>query len=315
MRSKVEAIRRRWKSGRETGSSLVELAVVAPTFILLLVGAAEFARLAYAAIEVSNAAYAGVAYGAQSTTTAANTSAMQTAAIQDGSDLTVLTASASSFCSCSNAPSTVVSCSTAATTCSSVHSLQYVKVTTSAVVPTMFHYPRPADQLHAARPGHHAGAIAVERAWRGELGAGTVEFALSLTLLLTMMFGIMEMSLGLYTYALLSESAREGTRYAMVRGSSCSSFGRFSSGCPVTAAQVQTYVQDLNFPGIKPSAMTVSTTWAAYPTGGSCTPSTSCNNPGNLVKVTVTYLFPLNIPFLHARTITMKSTSEMVIAD
>jgi Flp pilus assembly protein TadG len=148
-----------------------------------------------------------------------------------------------------------------------------------------------------------------------ELGSGSLEFALSLTLLLTIMLGIMEMSLALYTYCIVSESAREGTRYAAVRGSSCSSYGGFSSACPVTAAQIQTYVRELNFPGIKPSAMTVSTTWAAYPSGGSCTPSASCDNPGNLVKVTVSYAFPLTIPFVSNTTITMASTSKMVIAD
>jgi hypothetical protein len=36
--------------------------------------------------------------------------------------------------------------------------------------------------------------------------------------------------------------------------------------------------------------------------------------PGNQVKVTVTYPFPLSIPFLPKGTINMASTSVMVIA-
>ena len=121
------------------------------------------------------------------------------------------------------------------------------------------------------------------RCVRTERGSSSVEFALSLTLLLTLVFGVLIMCLALYTYHFVAEAAREGARYAMVRGSSCTTYSGFSSACPVTSAQVQTYVRDLGFPGISSSKMTVTTTWPT--TGSACTPSTSpCNNPGNLVK-------------------------------
>ena len=60
--------------------------------------------------------------------------------------------------------------------------------------------------------------------------------------------------------------------------------------------------------------MTVTTIWTAYPTGSPCTPSSTCNNPGNLATVRASYSFPLSIPFGPTRTLTMTSTSEMVIS-
>lgn len=146
-------------------------------------------------------------------------------------------------------------------------------------------------------------------------GSAIVEFALSAVILLALIFGVIGMCLATYAHHFISDAAREGTRYAMVRGSSCATYGNFSAPCPVTtSAQVQTYVRSLTYPGIDSNSLNVTATWPT--TGGACTPSVSpCNNPGNLVKVTVSYAFPLIIPFIPARTLTMTSTSQMVIAD
>jgi len=127
----------------DSGQSLVELALIAPIFFLLLLGAAEFARLAYADIEVSNAARAGVAYGAQSATTASDVAGIVLAATDDGSDISGLSATTTHFCSCSNAASTQVACATAPTTCSAsgARVLGYVQVNTTATVNSLVHYP------------------------------------------------------------------------------------------------------------------------------------------------------------------------------
>lgn len=145
---------------------------------------------------------------------------------------------------------------------------------------------------------------------RDERGSSLVEFALSSTILFMLVFGVIAMALALYSYNVVSESAREATRYAIVRGSAC----HFATACPATAAQIQTYVKGLDFPGINPSNLTAATTWSVYPAGGTCTPSASCNNPGNQVKVTVSYSFPVAIPFVPKSTISMSSTAEMVIS-
>ena len=137
-----------------------------------------------------------------------------------------------------------------------------------------------------------------------------VEMAVALSLLFTMMFGIIQFSLAHYTYLYLSDVAREATRYAIVRGSSCTSF---SSACPATATDVQNYVMNLDFPAINANNITVATSWPT--TGSSCTPSTSpCNNPGNLVQVVVNYSYQFSLPFMKVRTINMSATSEMVIS-
>ncbi|HEY2467288.1 MAG TPA: TadE family protein [Terracidiphilus sp.] len=140
------------------------------------------------------------------------------------------------------------------------------------------------------------------------------EFALSATILIAVIIGIYETSFALYSYAYVSDAAREATRYAIVRGSACTGFSECSS-TPVgaTSAQIQAYVQSLGYPGISSKNLTVTTTWPT--TGSACTPiSSPCNNPGNLVKVIVAYQFPLNIPFVPRTTINMSSTSEMVIS-
>jgi Flp pilus assembly protein TadG len=143
----------------------------------------------------------------------------------------------------------------------------------------------------------------------GEEGSAILETALSLIILLTFLFGIMETGYALFSYHFISHAAREGTRYAMVRGSSCSGF---ASACPATQGDIKNYVTTLGFSAITASNVTVS--YAAYPAGGTCTPSASCNNPGNLVTVTVTYNFPFVVPFVPARTFAMSSRSAMIIS-
>jgi Flp pilus assembly protein TadG len=143
-----------------------------------------------------------------------------------------------------------------------------------------------------------------------ERGSSSVEFALTAALLFSVVFGVIAISLALYSYNVVAEAAREATRYAIVRGSACNSF----ADCKVTSAQLQTYVKGLAFPGINASNLTAAATWSAYPAGGNCAPSASCNNPGNQVKVTVSYQFPLAIPFATSRTLSMSSTGTMVIS-
>ena len=144
----------------------------------------------------------------------------------------------------------------------------------------------------------------------GDGGSATVETALSCTVLVALLFGLIQICQGLYAYHFISEAARLGTRYAMVRGSSCTDF---ASNCPATAAEIQSYVKGLGYPGINSSDMIVNVTWPT--TGSECTPSSSpCNNPGNQVKVQVQYAVTLLIPKASNVSLNMSSTSEMVIS-
>jgi len=150
---------------------------------------------------------------------------------------------------------------------------------------------------------------------RGEEGSAIVETAISAYILLIFVFGVMEAGLALYSYQFISEAAREGARYAIVRGSAagsnCASYTSYD--CKASTADIQNYVKNLGYPGINPANMTVTVANAGYPSGVTCTPSASCNNPGNLVTVTVQYNFPLNVPWLAPQTYAMSSTAAMVI--
>jgi Flp pilus assembly protein TadG len=143
----------------------------------------------------------------------------------------------------------------------------------------------------------------IHRTLRAEAGSSIVEFALASVILFTLVFGVMAICLALYSYNVVSEAAREATRYAIVRGSACNSF----PNCKVTSDQLNTYVRGLGFPliNVNPLSPTL-TAVASWPNGN--------NNPQSPVQVTVTYKFPLAIPFMPSRTLNMSSTSQMIIS-
>jgi Flp pilus assembly protein TadG len=147
-----------------------------------------------------------------------------------------------------------------------------------------------------------------------EEGSAIMEIAMSIMLLLTFMFGVMEAGMALYSYHVISEVAREGARYAIVRGASAgtacgASYNSYD--CMASSGNVQSYVQNLGF--LNPNNMTVSTVWSAYISGNSCPTTPPCNSPGNQVIVTVQYNYPLNVPFLPPKTYAMSSTAAMII--
>lgn len=147
-----------------------------------------------------------------------------------------------------------------------------------------------------------------------EEGATLVEAAVGLVIILALFIGLLEICLALYASHFVADAAREASRYAIVRGSMSCSTSPNLSNCDATSDEIQTWVRGLGYPGINPEQLTVTTSWPS--TGSDCYPSTSpCNNPGNLVKVDVTYAFPLDIPFWKKATINLSSASEMVISE
>ena len=180
------------------------------------------------------------------------------------------------------------------------------------------------------------------KGWRGifrEEGANLVEMALASIVLFAMLFGIIEFCLVFNCYNFVAEASREATRYAVIRGSdSCNPAPTFPN-CNLNPSSannpLQTYVQGLGYPFAK--SMTASATWWGPPTytagSGSAPPSASwptqcttasytdasgatlyCNAPGNQVQVTVSYAYPLHIPFWTSGSIPLSSTSEMMIS-
>jgi Flp pilus assembly protein TadG len=142
-------------------------------------------------------------------------------------------------------------------------------------------------------------------------GSTIIEFAVTLPLLFSLIFCFMEMCLALYSYNLISEAAREGTRYAMFRGASCSTSD--GSSCTVTATQVNSYVTALPWPNSAAGTLSAVTTYAAA--GSSTFTAGGSKATGSLVKVQVTYVFPIHMPFVPNHSLTMVSTSVATIVD
>jgi Flp pilus assembly protein TadG len=165
--------------------------------------------------------------------------------------------------------------------------------------------------------GGWAARLRRRRCWmraaqRQESGQTVVEFAITLTILLTSVFTLMEICLMFYTYATISECAREGTRYAMVRGSSCVTAGATGAGasCTASTSSINSYVASLRYPNVGGGTMTVNTTFSA----DAVSFTTSGNNaPNDIVRVQITYNFPVKLPFVPKNSLTLKSQSQIYI--
>jgi len=109
-----------------------------------------------------------------------------------------------------------------------------------------------------------------------------------------------------YTREYISELAREGTRYAIVHGSTCvtSPNGASCTASPTASAatSVATYMQERGWPNLG---------------GGKLNPVVTYLNgdeaPGHQVRVSITYQFPYSIPFIKESELSMTSSSTMTI--
>jgi len=137
----------------------------------------------------------------------------------------------------------------------------------------------------------------------GEAGSALVEFAVVALLLLTLLFGIVDVGRALFAYDFVANAARRGTRFAMVRGQNCILPG--SSSCSANQSAIQTYLTS-NATGINTSALTVTATCIA---GASAPPCA----PGVPIQVTVTYAFGFISP-LAPHSWTMSSSSQRVVS-
>ncbi len=155
---------------------------------------------------------------------------------------------------------------------------------------------------------------------RGERGTSLPETAIILVLALSLLFGIMDFGRAVYTYGFIAYIAREGARWAMVRGSvSCTNVPNLDH-CNASGSDIQTYVRSLSEGATNVGGIAVNTTPSALWPGtsglgsgsGSCTAGS--NAPGCLVVVQVTYPFQFILPYMPGVTIATSSTSQMIIA-
>jgi TadE-like protein len=154
----------------------------------------------------------------------------------------------------------------------------------------------------------------------GEAGSALVEFALAIVIILTVLFGIIDMGRAAFAYHWVSNAPRTATRYAMVRGTSCSPVlgpGCYPSPCGAThdppgngacQSDVETYIKS-NADGIDTSQLTVTTNCDV---GSSVFQPLPCA-PGQGVIVRVRYTFSFVSP-LFPLTWNMASSSVRTVS-
>lgn len=163
----------------------------------------------------------------------------------------------------------------------------------------------------------------LKRAARDEQGSELVETAITMLVLLMLIFGLIEACWAVYSFHYVANAAHEATRYAIVRGggwgSSCSGYG--SSQCTASPSDVAHYVASRNFPGVNITADEVYVSYfpsvpssVSAPCPGS-TGASTYNFTGNIVQVTICYPFTMSLPGLPDKAFTISSTSQMVIAE
>jgi len=144
-----------------------------------------------------------------------------------------------------------------------------------------------------------------ERRRNREAGGAILEFAFSLALGLTVLFGIIDIGRALYAYDWVSNAARIGTRFAMVRGAlTCQ---KLPGGCPATADDVTNYLKGMAV-GIDTGKLTVTT--KCYVTANIASDPPCA--PRTWVNVRVLYTFEFVSPFIPLSW-DMKSTSQVVV--
>jgi Flp pilus assembly protein TadG len=146
----------------------------------------------------------------------------------------------------------------------------------------------------------------------GDSGATLIEFAIGLSVLLTGVFTLMEICLMFYTYATIDECAREGARYAIVRGSSCLTNGTSGAGasCTASASAINSYVSNLGYPNTAGGTMSVNTTFSS---DGTTFTTIGNNDPNDMVRVQVSYVFPVKLPFVPKNSISLSAQSQLYI--
>ena len=157
----------------------------------------------------------------------------------------------------------------------------------------------------------------------GERGATILEFAIAFVLTFVLIFGMIDFARALYSYHFLSNAAREGARYASVRGASCDPAA--VTPCSAGGDDIQAFVRQIAPAGIDKTVVTINqNSNFLYPNPNNlpiC--GTTPNYPGCTVQVQVSYPFNFIFPVsfynsspvsFQATTINMSSTSQMTIS-
>jgi Flp pilus assembly protein TadG len=133
---------------------------------------------------------------------------------------------------------------------------------------------------------------------REEEGSSLIEFAIVSSGMMLFVLVLMQLCIALYSYGMITEVARETTRWAATRGSTCETSA--STSCTATTATITSYAKGLGYPNVGGGTMLV-------------TPIFSPNTPGSTVTVTITYTVPVTLPLVPKNSISLKTSSKMTI--
>lgn len=140
-------------------------------------------------------------------------------------------------------------------------------------------------------------------------GGTMVEFAVVVPVLILLLIGMIVMGLGVFRYLEVAHLARDGARFAIVRGTQY----RIDTGnTPATTTDIETYIKSKAV-GLDSTQLTITTTWDKSNSPAYANPSsTPPGQPvGNKVAVTVSYNW---IPEVFFGGITLTSQSIMPMA-
>ena len=148
-----------------------------------------------------------------------------------------------------------------------------------------------------------------------EAGVALVVFALSIVLVLTIMFGIVDFARAIFAYVWVANTARIGARYAMVTGAFC--LYPDGTSCGANGAQLISYLQS-NSQGISfTNSCPISGSRGAVCIQSGCVSSTAGSTlpcaSGVEATVQVQYQFGFICPYLPLPTWTMTSTSARIV--
>jgi hypothetical protein len=150
------------------------------------------------------------------------------------------------------------------------------------------------------------------RQQHGEAGSALIELALSMLVFLTLLFGIIDVGRALFAYDWVSNAARLGSRFMMVRGKNCT---LLTGGCPATGtgpgSDIYNYITGPTVATgvINPANVTVNA--YCYVTDTIATPPPCA--AGAEVWVQVVYQFQFLSPLLPRQSWNMTSASERVV--
>jgi len=163
---------------------------------------------------------------------------------------------------------------------------------------------------------------------RLEQGSSLVEFAITITMLMTLTVSVIGFAQAMYCYHFVSSAAQQGVRFATVRGATWSKDATVNCStsappsftvpynCTASSTDIQNYVKNLATVGINQSNVSINTTssfiWPGQTPSGSTTPCATANSQSCLVKVKVSYTFSF-YGIQKLSPLTMSSTSQGVI--